>query len=276
MRHGTLTLLITTLFALSGCPTEDPDPGGDVQSDTSQTGADTAIDATWGPQDAGADALDSGVDPATLTGCDRYCALAATLCGDLYASDSTCASACSDLATDGADGDLAGDSLACRQTYLDQVEADPATGALFCPNVAAVGSPSCGTATPSCETYCALVTTACTGDQGQYLAPPNDLFNCTQTCERWPLGDLATPTGHTVACRQLEASTALGGPVAAAGHCDAAGPSGGDVCGTPCEAYCDLALSICDAETLGEALFADLVGRMENYIDCDERAKTRF
>lgn len=97
----------------------------------------------------------------------------------------------------------------------------------------------------TCESYCDTVTTNCTGTNAQYA----DRAECITLCTAagWATGDEVTETGplsgNTLGCRAYH-----GGAPAAddpATHCVHAGPTGGDTCGTYCEAYCSLALGGC-------------------------------
>ena len=105
----------------------------------------------------------------------------------------------------------------------------------------------------ACTTYCQQITETCTGPKAQ--------FDSAAACESWctesagiPAGDPAAPAGNTVACRQDQVAKAAGDITAAPAHCDAAGPSGGNVCGTWCEVYCWLAQKNC---TEGNVLYPD-------------------
>jgi len=94
-------------------------------------------------------------------------------------------------------------------------------------------------ATPDCAAYCNTIFTACSGANKQY--PDNT--TCMAVCGKLPLGtDDAATAGNTVGCRQYHAGVAVATP---ATHCIHAGPSGGDVCGTLCDAYCNITLSSC-------------------------------
>jgi len=241
MRPVSLALLVVLVLALAAC-------GGD--GPTTQNGPDAGAYAAPASPDGGAppdsvvDAADSGcvdgVGDGCLEGCALYCDLALASCGELYASLSACEDACATL---GPDDDPAGDTLACRMAYLERVAEDPSTAPALCPNAAADESPSCTLPVPDCGTYCALLTDAC-GDQ-------SEAGDCESICQHLPLGELGGDADHSVACRQRAAAAALASPAAAADHCGAAGISGGEACGTPCETYCTLALALC------EPLFAD-------------------
>jgi len=91
----------------------------------------------------------------------------------------------------------------------------------------------------NCTNYCAAILSGCvTGDVIQYKS----LLSCTKSCPAFVLGTLQDTSSNTLGCRFSHALAALESP---AQNCAAAGPSGGGVCGTNCDAYCTLMLSIC-------------------------------
>lgn len=107
---------------------------------------------------------------------------------------------------------------------------------------------------PSCETYCALATTSCTGDFQQYRSKAE----CLAICKLLPLGTAGDEDTSSVACRQHYA----GSPARtdAVSYCVAAGPFGGNVCGDRCTAFCQIALAACSPDA-GSAPYA-------SYADC--------
>lgn len=118
-----------------------------------------------------------------------------------------------------------------------------------------------GAPTASCETYCTLMMDQCQASAtgGSTLQQYASRDACLATCKHFPQG---APGADTLDCRATEA-------VAAAepeDHCVSAGPSGGDVCGSVCDAYCSQLLSICTgAVTLkDEKTAADVA----NIADC--------
>ena len=94
---------------------------------------------------------------------------------------------------------------------------------------------------PACADYCALHA-HCTRDNALYASESDCLMQCGAWA-RWPAG-LEGDSENTIACRlaQLEAIAEGGSPDE---HCSAAGPTGGDVCGSWCDNYCALALANC-------------------------------
>lgn len=92
-------------------------------------------------------------------------------------------------------------------------------------------------ATPTCAEYCSRITANCTGDNAQYADATECMNYCT--AQGWDVGnDSADQGGDTLGCRQYHAGAA-GSTAMPDVHCPHAGATGGMVCGTACEVYCD-------------------------------------
>ncbi|MEZ4402911.1 MAG: hypothetical protein R3B06_23015 [Kofleriaceae bacterium] len=117
----------------------------------------------------------------------------------------------------------------------------PLAAVLFVSIAASCGGDAGDPQVGACEDYCALVQVHCTAALSQYP----DQSTCMRTCEAMPLGDPAQPTGNTVACRTFQAAAA---ELTGATTCTAAGPGGGEQCGTQCESFCQLADEICTGD----------------------------
>lgn len=110
-----------------------------------------------------------------------------------------------------------------------------------------------GGAAPTCAAYCAKIQMNCTNDDGgggnmQYP----DTATCTSYCmtaAAWPAGMTGDQSGNTIGCRLYHAGAAAADPVT---HCPHAGPTGGAVCGSLCENYCQLMAKNC---TGGNAVY---------------------
>jgi len=189
--------------------------------------------------------------------CTNYCDLATKNCtgGDeLYANSDACATACANFAETGSANDVDGDSVQCRVYHLG-VAGDAASGGpgTHCPHGAEDGGGVCVQAQGNpgdCATYCAAVTANCTGDNAQYGGEAGCLSYCNSIAN-FELGTDTDTTGNTVGCRTYHANAAATEPAV---HCDHAGPTGGNLCGTWCENYCHLADQVCtggDAITFG-------------------------
>jgi len=103
-----------------------------------------------------------------------------------------------------------------------------------------------GTA-PTCSAYCAKIAMNCTagsGDAGghaQYMDSASCNTYCT-TAAAWPAGMTGDTSGNTIGCRLYHAGAAAADPTT---HCPHAGPTGGDVCGSWCDNYCQLMAKNC-------------------------------
>ena len=96
---------------------------------------------------------------------------------------------------------------------------------------------------PTCENYCDVVTTNCTGDDAQYESREACLSYC-EAVGGWEEGMKGDTSGDTIACRIYHGGVAAGAPTT---HCDHAGPTGGNVCGSWCDVYCNLGFEHCSA-----------------------------
>jgi len=104
-----------------------------------------------------------------------------------------------------------------------------------------------GGSAPTCAAYCAKIEMNCTagsGDGGgheQYA----DVATCTSYCMTaadWPAGMTGDTSGNTIGCRLYHAGAAAADPTT---HCPHAGPTGGNVCGSWCDNYCQLMAKNC-------------------------------
>ena len=99
---------------------------------------------------------------------------------------------------------------------------------------------------PTCADYCAKIAMNCTsGDGGggnaQYASTSACQTYCT-TAAGWMAGTTGATSGNTIACRLYHATAAAADPVF---HCPHAGPTGGNLCGTWCENYCQMMAKNC-------------------------------
>jgi hypothetical protein len=101
--------------------------------------------------------------------------------------------------------------------------------------------------TPECSTYCSDMASTC----------PTELYSeeqCLAVCEEHPnvtpfeAGDLGDPSGNTLGCRMNYLELAKSATGAEKDEfCAQAHLSGGDVCGSYCEVYCDYAVPTCSS-----------------------------
>jgi len=176
--------------------------------------------------------------------CHSYCNLLAAACPDALADISNCETLCSGLRSDG-EYDLAslsaGDNVECRVAHATLAFQDPDT---HCP-AAAMKSAVCADpkdGAPSCEDYCKLVTTACTGENSPYESSAQ----CLAVCAKLDKGTNGDTSENTVGCRKYHAYNAVAAP---AQHCPHAGPGGDGHCGEDnCESYCKLLSATCASD----------------------------
>lgn len=103
-----------------------------------------------------------------------------------------------------------------------------------------------GGGAPTCAAYCAKIETNCTagsdgGGNTQYMDAATCNTYCT-TAAAWPAGKTGDLSGNTIGCRLYHAGAAAADPVL---HCPHAGPTGGNVCGSWCDNYCQLMAKNC-------------------------------
>jgi hypothetical protein len=89
-----------------------------------------------------------------------------------------------------------------------------------------------------CKDYCSTVLANCTGEYAVY----NDMPGCLGFCRHLDAGASVEPEPNTVACRARQAEFAEREPEV---HCKAAGPGGNGVCGSDCDAYCQVYPEVC-------------------------------
>lgn len=92
--------------------------------------------------------------------------------------------------------------------------------------------------TLDCASYCDAIATACTSANQQY----GSVEACVATCSYLAPGALTDINANTLGCRIYHTELARS---SSAANCVYAGPSGGGVCGQPCETFCALVLAVC-------------------------------
>jgi len=91
----------------------------------------------------------------------------------------------------------------------------------------------------SCDVYCNLVMTYCTGKLAAYGSPEV----CRAMCNKLEPGFAGETSANTVACRQYHAAAAAND---AEHHCPHASAMGGEICGSSlCEAFCLYDVALC-------------------------------
>ncbi|WP_437280836.1 hypothetical protein WME90_09860 [Sorangium sp. So ce375] len=191
------------------------------------------------------------------TNCESYCALRAAACTLEVATEEECVAKCAglkDVKTFDVIENHDGDTLQCRLVHVSSATVDPDE---HCPHASLTPVTPCadpdGTA-PSCEDFCQVVMTSCTGD----LAVYESRDQCLSVCAALPPGGAEDRTENTVGCRKYHAYSAMLAPT---NHCPHTGPGGDGHCGVAepgsdvtgnCVSYCTLFEAACK-ETLGEA-----------------------
>ncbi|MBI4814928.1 MAG: hypothetical protein HY791_01640 [Deltaproteobacteria bacterium] len=170
--------------------------------------------------------VESGGEHRCVSLCTEYCDTMVDVCTGAsapYADRGSCDKACGTFPSSGAPGDSSGDSVHCRAFHAQAASSDPRT---HCAHASIGGGGVCG---DSCEIYCRMIQTACTGANAQYA----DVGSCLTECATMELGH--TQEGDTLSCRLYHLGAALSDPGA---HCGHAGADGAGVCGSTCEVYC--------------------------------------
>jgi len=192
--------------------------------------------------DAGVEAgagysLDLIFVPFPMPTCDNYCQVVTDNCDGAdaqYADVDACLAYCADYVIPVGDAsDTAGNTIGCRTYHAGVAAQDPA---VHCSHAGPSGGDTCGS---WCDVYCDMSANNCPGDY-------DDRDACQAYCSTFDdSGSVGDASGNTVQCRMYHAVVAeQDGPL----HCPHAGPSGGDVCGTWCDVYCDASASTCPGE----------------------------
>jgi len=106
---------------------------------------------------------------------------------------------------------------------------------------------------PTCQQYCDAVMAACGDGSSPVTTQYASTEQCLSICETsfYDGADVDVrgyenqPTGNTIACRLDQANKAAASYSAAVQHCDGAGFSGGNICGSWCDLYCQLDTAHC-------------------------------
>jgi hypothetical protein len=191
------------------------------------------------------------------TNCESYCLLQPLTCSgtnELVLEPAECLRRCAALPDEGAFDVTAhhdGDNVQCRLVHVSSAALGDTAAETHCWHAAiapGVDGP-CRTLDgidPSCEHYCSIVNTACTGEFAVY----ENEAQCLAACGTMPPGAGGDTTQDTVGCRLYHSYSSLEGPAA---HCAHAGPSGDGHCGEDnCASYCRLTEELCTEEFAAE------------------------
>lgn len=183
------------------------------------------------------------------TTCEAYCQLFGDICLEGEA-DPECMRRCTKLVDKPQSGSVAfmgGDTLQCRLAHLSAATVDSET---HCPHAGLFpsdGTP-CAPTIPSCESYCALLESACATDT---LSQYESRESCKYSCEHGgiPLGPLREDQQdddvNSIACRRHHTYNAIR---LGSDHCAHAGLGGDGHCGPLCQNYCELAQTLCPSQ----------------------------
>jgi hypothetical protein len=181
------------------------------------------------------------------TKCEVYCGYIMAKCTQdnaLYPDAETCAQTCAAIPPGGDESDVSQDTVQCRIHHLiTGITGTLETLAEGCKSNASLQSPTCRDEPPTCETYCHITQLSC-GDGSKSPAQYIDQDACLSFCKNSgiPMGSAEDLANHTIGCRTNLAKIAFTSPEEG---CEGAGPSGGQVCGTPCEIYCQQGQAAC-------------------------------
>jgi len=168
--------------------------------------------------------------------CEAYCNISLTACtgatNGFFADYPTCYKTCINYNSTGFYTYTGGSgaNVECKVYHATAALADPTT---HCPHCSPSGNGVCGS---KCDNYCYTMGVTCPTQAAGALP-------CAGFCSPMPPGNITDVSGDTVDCRIYHANNA--NITGDATHCLHATPSGGGVCGTPCNVYCGLALSVC-------------------------------
>lgn len=197
-------------------------PGPDIIDEPlpASTGAQTEPDGTTAEDDLdssgdtqGDPDEDSGDDPPPLAeACESYCSLMEDHCESVpqYSGEVACQSVCERM-NPGTPADALGNTVGCRTThaFLAARSAEP-----HCHHAGPTGDGTCGA---TCESFCSLALSICTGE----LAPWDDADSCIADCQSWspePKYQADVPDDDTYACRMRHLTLAAAQPEVHCGH----------------------------------------------------------
>jgi len=167
--------------------------------------------------------------------CDAYCNLTAACTGanKFFPDYAFCMKACPNFNSSDKFGDKAGNGLFCHTYHAGAAATDANT---HCAHASPSGNGACGS---KCDNYCAISAKTCSGTNSLYSDAPT----CMGFCSSLPNGNINDTSGNTVDCRIYHALAAsVTGDVS---HCPHASHSGGTLCGSYCDVYCQLAIDHC-------------------------------
>lgn len=234
--------LFTSCAALAGCKSDPDDSTGSESASSTSTSGSTGTTSTTatagsssattgsptttvepttaGPTDTGAQASTGEMSTGEMTGgstgggdqrCTMYCAeILATCTGPnaQYASLESCVGVCGTFRP-GKDGDVSGNSFACRAYHTGAAMMDADT---HCIHAGPGGGGACG---DPCEGFCTIAASICPGEYPDPVA-------CGGVCAGFDASnpyDAGDASGDTLACRLYHLTVAATDAAAAMTHC---------------------------------------------------------
>lgn len=188
------------------------------------------------------DVVDGGPDGVGLAAaCTTYCdsvVASCTAANEQFESAEACNTYCNGTGVFGlgTEGDADGNSVACRTYHVGAAKDDPDT---HCGHSGPVGGDTCGS---YCNNYCDMAIAHCTGDNEIFANKLDCVAYCGADGAAWATGAQGDTDGNSVNCRIYHLGAAAAAP---ADHCQHAGTTGANTCGTYCENYCALAIGQC-------------------------------
>jgi hypothetical protein len=187
--------------------------GGDSNLATGPTGASSSSGGTTSGSGSGSSGAGGSVPLVGSLDCQSYCQNVQTICtGDnlQFRDDQDCAALCDSWDIGDAD-DIGDNTIGCRMHYLSFAAMSEVDAVANCRFAGPHGAGKCG---GSCENFCLLTQTVCTGEQAEF----NSYDQCQKRCKGW---DATLPytydaTGDNFACRMSHLTEAGRDPIS---HC---------------------------------------------------------
>lgn len=177
--------------------------------------------ATEEPADGGGGGSEAASDAGVSLSCASYCNLVMQNCtGDNqeYLTQDICTKMCPVFELGNGIADSLDDTLGCRIWHAQAAAAAPQ---IHCRHAGPLGGDHCG---DSCEAFCNLDTSYCTGNNTAYDGGFQSCMGVCQGMTGYPYevadaGDLTMSSGDTLNCRLWHLESAYASDPAAAVHC---------------------------------------------------------
>jgi len=128
-------------------------------------------------------------------------------------------------------------SIQCRMNELDGITQNTGNPYLQCSRASPYGDQAC--ASDPCMNYCNFTMAICTGGNLLY----SNYSTCYSYCKTMPKGNWNDTNVNSLGCRVNAAiKAALTGDMTL---CQAASYTGGGICGSYCDTYCNFATTVC-------------------------------